>query len=284
VAWSAGRLDLFHATSFVLPPVGRAAGVVTVHDLTFLHHRDTVDRASAAYRDLVPRSIRRAGQVLVPSAAVADELREAYGLAEDRVTVTPLGVDESWFRPTSLPPARRTSLGVPEDYLVAVGTVEPRKGLHRLVAAYRDLLATEPDAPRLVLVGPPGWGEALDLGRLPGGSVVLTGFLEDDVLQQVVAGARALVFPSVYEGFGLPPLEALACGVPVVASDLPVTREVLGDQARFVAPTEDLAGALSEAARGTLPGDPVSRREHARNFTWARCTERTRSAYARVLG
>lgn len=284
VRWLAGRSDVFHGTNFVLPPTGRAGGVVTVHDLTYLRHPDTVDRASAAYRELVPRSIARAGQVVVPSAAVAAEIRDTYGLADDRLTVTPLGVDVSWFGTTAPTAAERSAAGLPDDYLLAVGTIEPRKGLPRLLEAYGRLRAADADVPRLVLVGPQGWGEALALDRLPRGSVVLTGFLEDDALRRAVAGARALVFPSLYEGFGLPPLEALACGVPVVATDLPVTREVLGSQARFVTSDDDLAAALAEAVAGTLPGDPDGRREHARRFTWSRCAALTRGAYVRSVG
>jgi glycosyltransferase involved in cell wall biosynthesis len=279
----AGRSDVFHGTNFVLPPTGLAGGVVTVHDLAYLRYPGTVDRASSAYRELVPRSIHRAGQVVVPSAAVAAELADAYGLPDDRLTITPLGVDEVWF--TATPPTSQDRLraGLPEDYLLSVGTIEPRKGLQRLLAAYRELLSTVPDAPPLVLVGPPGWGTQLNLAGLPQQSVLLTGYLRDDELRRVVAGARALVFPSLYEGFGLPPLEALASGVPVVATDLPVTREVLGNQARFVASADDLVAALTEAARGDLPGTSATRREHARRFTWARCAAETRQAYLRSV-
>lgn len=283
VHYLAGRAEVFHGTNFVLPPTGRAGGVVTVHDLTYLRHPGTVDRASAAYRELVPRSLARADQVVVPSAAVAAELIDAYGISEDLLTVTPLGVEESWFDTTPPTAAERRDAALPDDYLLAVGTIEPRKGLPRLLTAYRGLLAEAGDVPRLVLVGPQGWGTALDLERLPRGSVVLTGFLEDAALRRVVAGARALVFPSLYEGFGLPPLEALACGVPVVATDLPVTREVLGSQARFVRSDDDLATALAEALAGTLPGDPAGRREHARRFTWSRCAALTREAYLRSV-
>ncbi|RFU21887.1 glycosyltransferase family 1 protein [Geodermatophilus marinus] len=279
----AGRSDVFHGTNFTLPPTGRAGGVVTVHDLAYLHHPDTVARSSAAYRELVPRSIARAAQVVVPSAAVAAELRETYRLAEDRVTVTPLGVDEAWSRATPPGPGDRRRLGLPEDYLVAVGTIEPRKGLPGLLTAYRALLSVRPQAPPLVLVGPEGWGAALELDPFPAGAVRFTGYLADDDLRGTVAGARALVFPSRYEGFGLPPLEALACGVPVIASDLPVTREVLGGAARLTGSAEELVDALVEAVDGTLPGDPGSRRSHASAWTWERCAERTRTAYRRAL-
>jgi glycosyltransferase involved in cell wall biosynthesis len=287
VSWLAGRVDVFHATNFVLPPVGRAAGVVTVHDLSFLRTRGSVGAASRAYRELVPRSIRRAEVVLTPSQAVADEVLAEYGLDPGRVTATALGVSSAWTEAGDPEPASPSRDGLPDDYIVAVGTLEPRKNLQTLVDAFDRLLRSDPDAPDLVLVGPPGWGSALDLARLPTGRVHLTGFLQDDDLRRTVAGSRGLAFPSLYEGFGLPPLEALACGRPVVVSDLPVMREVLGEQATYV-PVGDvdaLAGALQRlpARADDAPGAVAARRQHAAAFTWARCAGLTRRAYETAL-
>ncbi|WP_209309078.1 glycosyltransferase family 1 protein [Blastococcus sp. CT_GayMR16] len=284
-----GPVDVFHGTNFVLPPTGRAAGVVTVHDLSFLRTPQTVTRASLAYRTLVPRSIGRAGAVVVPSAAVAAEVAEEYPGAADRVVVTPLGVDPVWF--TAGPPdeARRRRLGLPGDYLVFSGSLEPRKNLPLLLAAQRRLCGQDPDWPPLVLMGPPGWGPALDVAGLPPGAVRLTGYLADDDLRSVVAGARALVYPSLYEGFGLPPLEAFACGVPVVASDLPVTREVVGDDpelSRLVPPgdTDALADALLRQVGTDEPtGVADRRRARAAGFTWSATAERTRQAYGQAI-
>jgi glycosyltransferase involved in cell wall biosynthesis len=286
VSWSTGRVDLFHATNFVLPPVGRATGVVTVHDLSFLRTRDTVDAASRAYRELVPRSIDRAAVVLTPSQAVADEITAEYGTDPARVLATPLGVAPHWLSARRPDDAWLATRGLPDDYVVAVGTLEPRKGLQNLIDAFARLLHSDPAAPHLVLVGPQGWGAALDLSRLPDGKVHLTGFLGDEELRQVVAGSRGLAFPSLYEGFGLPPLEALACGRPVVVSDLPVMHEVLGGHGRFV-PVGDV-DALADAL-GRLPRDEdeqavAARRSHASAFTWRRCAERTRAGYELALG
>jgi glycosyltransferase involved in cell wall biosynthesis len=287
VSLLAGRLDLFHATNFVLPPTGRAGGVVTVHDLTFLHTRQTVDAASLAYRELVPRSIRRAGMVLTPSSAVADEVVAEYGLDPARVSPTPLGVSPAWSAAGPPDPAWLAGRGLPEDYVVAVGTLEPRKNLQALVDAFGRLSRSDQGAPHLVLVGPSGWGPALELDRLPRDLVHLTGYLDDDELRSVVAGSRGLAFPSLYEGFGLPPLEALACGRPVVVSDLPVMREVLGKHADYV-PVGDvdaLAGALQRLPH-RADDDPeavAARHIHAAAFTWDRCAERTRAAYEDAL-
>jgi glycosyltransferase involved in cell wall biosynthesis len=283
VSWLAGRVDLFHATNFVLPPTGRAAGVVTVHDLSFLRTRETVDRASLAYRELVPRSLRRAEVVVTPSQAIADEVTAEYSIDPARVIATPLGVSASWFAATPPDRAWLAERGLPDDYVVAVGTLEPRKNLQTLVDAFHALLRADPAAPDLVLVGPVGWGAALDLDRLPPGRVHLTGFLGDEELRVVIAGSRGLAFPSRYEGFGLPPLEALACGRPVVVSDLPVMREVLGTHGRYV-PVGDvdaLASTLQLLPRAADDdgAETRDRRRHASAFTWARCAQITRTAY-----
>jgi glycosyltransferase involved in cell wall biosynthesis len=289
VTWLTGPTDLFHATNFVLPPPGRCAGVVTVHDLSFLRLPGTVTRASRAYRELVPLSIRRARMVLTPSAAVAAEIAETYGVSHDRIAVTHLGVDQSWFEATPPDPDLRSRLGLPERYLVFVGNLEPRKNLPLLLEAYRALVDAEPDAPGLVLVGPAGWGPALDLRGLPDGAVVFTGYRDDREVQAIVSGAEALVYPTAYEGFGLPPLEAFACGTPVIASDLPVVREVVGDDptTSTLVPAGDaaaLAAALLHRARAPDPAAAAAgRRARAREFTWAATAAGTRAAYLRAV-
>jgi glycosyltransferase involved in cell wall biosynthesis len=273
--------------------------------------------------------------VATPTAAVATEVAEEYRLGSDRLVVTPLGVDTTWRQATPPDPAWLATHGLPERYLLFVGSREPRKNLGTLLAAYRELLgergreaagsrggaaggqgvdpaavapsATAPSAtapsttpspspsttaaptrevPPLVLVGPPGWGDALDTAGLPAGAVRTPGYLSEPDLALVVAGAAALVSPSWYEGFGLPALEALACGTPVVASDLPAHREVLGDQARLFPPDDPEALAAALAATLDDPGgEPAraARRTRAAGFTWENCATATLSAYRRAL-
>ncbi|HEV3496808.1 MAG TPA: glycosyltransferase family 1 protein, partial [Actinomycetes bacterium] len=217
VEWLSGPVDVFHATNFVAPPTRRAATVVTIHDLTYLRHPEMVTDASARYRQLVPRALRRGAIVCTPTAAVAPEVAEEYGLAPDRLVVTPLGVDGTWRQATPPDQAWLAGHGLPDRYLLFVGSREPRKNLSTLLTAYRALLSTRvglvgngPTAiPPLVLVGPPGWGQALDTAGLPADAVRTPGYLPQPELARVVAGAVALVVPSWYEGFGLPALEAL---------------------------------------------------------------------------
>ena len=161
-----------------------------------------------------------------------------------------------------MPAAELAGRGLPERYLLFVGTVEPRKGLPALLSALRllhDSDEADPATPPLVLAGPPGWGPALETAALPPGAVVSAGYLDTADLRRLVAGAALLAYPSVYEGFGLPPLEAFAAGVPVVASDLPVVREVTGELAAL-APVGDARGAgrggAGDAGRPGRPGRP----------------------------
>lgn len=278
VEWLAGRVDVFHATNFVLPPLRKARGVVTIHDLAYLHSADTVSTASLRYQTLVPRSIRRAAVVCTPTQAVAQEVRAEYDA--EHVVVTRLGVDDAWFE-TKPPDAQwKATHGLPSSYLLFVGTLEPRKNLPVLLDAYRALRAADPDTPPLVLVGATGWGPALaDLD-----SVITPGYLEQDDLRKTVAGAVCLVLPARYEGFGIPVLEAFACGTPVVASDVPAIREVAGGHATL-APVGDV-DALAEALTTVLDAEDTHaevRRARAREWTWTRCAEETVAAYRLAL-
>jgi glycosyltransferase involved in cell wall biosynthesis len=290
LAPGAGRaMDVFHATNFVAPPARRAAVVVTVHDLTFLHATELVSQASARYRALVPRSLARAAVVCTPSAAVAAEVVEAYQVAPERVVVTPLGVRDAFAAAAPPSPEWLAARGIGGRYALFTGSLEPRKNLPVLLAAWRELLEARPSAEplTLVLAGPSGWGPALDVAGLPDGAVRGTGYLGDAELAALCAGAAVLAYPSLYEGFGLPPLEAMAAGVPVVAADLPVLRETLGDLAVLVDPRDAtaMAGALAkvldEGDGG--PEAAAARRAHAARFTWAACAQATMGAYTAAL-
>ncbi|GGM66306.1 glycosyl transferase [Longimycelium tulufanense] len=275
----AGPADVVHATNFVLPPSARARGVLTIHDLAFLDVPSELPEAERDLPELVRQSARRARVICTPTRAVAEVVMDRLDVPADKVTVTPLGVDPAWFAARPPGDQLRRRVGLPAEYLLFVGADGPRKGLTNLLAAHR----SRPDLPPLVLAGPGGHAQlALEPNR-----VLRTGYMSDVDLRSVVAGARALVLPSRDEGFGLPVLEALACSVPVVCSDVPALREVSAGNA-FHVPVgnlEALADALGKAMNA--PKDPqtlAAWRGRAAEFTWHRCAEATVAAYRRAAG
>ena len=239
--------------------------VVTVHDVIPLKRRSEYLRTGMRFR-LRYLAVSRAQRVVVPTQAVAADAEALLGLEPDRLVVVP-EAPAPGFAPRSpeAVAAVRYRLGVPEDYLLWVGGLrqpDPRKRVAALAAAPRDL--------PLVLVGrTAAWAR-----ELPG--VLLTGEIDDEDLAALYTGARALVFPSDDEGFGLPPVEALACGTPVVASDVPVLREVLGDRATFV-DAADVPGLVAAAERATRPAPPPPA------WSWADAAEATWRVYQEAL-
>jgi glycosyltransferase involved in cell wall biosynthesis len=279
-----GRVDVFHGTNFVVPPLARAAGVVTVHDLAYLRYRETVTGDAAQYAELVPAALRRGASVIAVSHAMADELSAEYGLADERITVAHHGVDPSWSQARPPSPGDRARLGLPDEYLLFMGNLEPRKNLGTLVRAHGAARRADSTVPPLVLVGPAGWGDRWQGAPPDARDVVLAGYLSDADLRSAVAGAAAVCMPSHYEGFGLPVLEALAAGRPVLASDIPAHREVARGHAVLV-PTADVdawAGALTDLE--SQPSDESGRRKHALGFTWRASATAHVEAFRRAAG
>jgi glycosyltransferase involved in cell wall biosynthesis len=291
--WFIGRIDVVHGTNFVVPPTRQASEVVSVHDLTPVHHPELCNPATLAYPGLITRALRRGAWVHADSAFVAAEVVEAFGADPARVRVVAPGVPplpalalptvRSLVQPFLPPGATR--------YVLAIGTAEPRKDLPGLVRAF-DRLADRHADLALVLAGPPGWGEdaltaSVDRARA-GARVVRTGWLESSTLAALLQGATVLAFPSLYEGFGFPPLQAMAAGVPVVATRAGSLPEVLGDAAVLVDVGDDdgLVDALDQAL-----DDPALRQRlvasgtaRAASFTWERCGEGLSRLYRDAAG
>jgi glycosyltransferase involved in cell wall biosynthesis len=273
----AGHADVLHATNFVLPPSKHAQGVVTVHDLAFLDHPEFLAPPQRGLPTLVRRSVARAAVICTPTAAIARQLSRRLDIPEERIVLTPLGVDRSWSGAAAPTETLRTTLGLPPRYLLFIGAAQPRKGLDVLLKAH----ASEPDLAPLVLAGPAGWGPALTTSA----RVHAMGYLDEVDLRCVVAGATALVLPSLDEGFGLPVLEAMAAGIPVVCSDLPALREIAGGLATLVPPGNPAALATALARVNGVAGDPAgadARRAHAARYTWQACAEATVHAYRKA--
>jgi glycosyltransferase involved in cell wall biosynthesis len=281
-----GGLDLVHATSAAVPPPARRPLVATVHDLAFRHFPDAYPPAGRRYHERSAGLVaRQAARILVPSDATARDLTELYGVERGRIAVVPLGVEPP-DRPGGPAAARLLlDLGVRGPFLLAVGTQEPRKNLPRLLAAFGEVSGALPEH-HLVVVGPVGWGPRLQ-PTWDSVRVKLAGPVDDATLHALYQAADGLAYPSLYEGFGLPVLEAMAHGLPVLTSDRSSLPEVAGDAALLVDPfdLEAIARGLVRLAtdrrlRGRL-AEAGPRR--AARFTWRATAAATWSAYKDAL-
>jgi glycosyltransferase involved in cell wall biosynthesis len=283
------RFDVLFAPNFVPPPTATRRLVITVHDLAFRRFPETAPLATRRWLKRLDRAVRQAAEVITPSEATRADLLDLYPVEADRVTVIGHGVDHDVFRPASDEEVARVRrrYGIDGPYLLFVGGLEPRKNLASLLRAYAGL----PDdlRPALVLAGAsvpwnPEGRSAVDeeLQRLEPDvrrGVTLTGYVSDPDRAPLYTGAEALAFPSRYEGFGFPVLEAMACGTPVVTSDVSSLPEVAGGDAILVDPTD--VGSISAGLRRVLADDGLARRlraagpPRAARFTWDEAARRT---------
>jgi alpha-1,3-rhamnosyl/mannosyltransferase len=301
--WSAGlpryaarrALRLFHGTNYEVPLWGVAARVLTVHDLSLLSHPETHERRRVwRARRRLPLMARAADAVITPTEAVRRELCSRLRVAPSKVFAVHEAAREC-FRPMGGREAADAlrELGIDGgEFLLAVGTIEPRKNLATLVRAFEEVLRERPASGlRLVVAGGRGWlsGPLFDsIEKSPArGRVVLAGYVSDEQLRALYSTCAAFVYPSLYEGFGLPPLEAMSCGAPVLAGDTPAVAEVSGGAARLFDPRDHVQ--LARALLGLLDDDAARRAlseaglRRAAHFSWHRTARATLDVYAEAL-
>ena len=274
--------DVIHATTWAIPPTSRPLAV-TVHDVAFLRDPDHFTAHGSAYfHRALEITRKRADAIIVPSQATADDCIEA-GLDASRITVIPHGLSHTPVSAESVETFRARH-GLARPYVLWVGTREPRKNLPTLLAAYEQMRGTDLD---LVLVGPAGWGSDPTDAPLPDGRVHVLGRLDDTDLACAYAGARVFTFPSIWEGFGLPVLEAMAHGTPVVTSADTCMAEITGTDAGLLVPATDasaLAQALEAAAGSEHDRLAAAGIERARDYTWEASAAAHAAVYASLAG
>ena len=284
--------DLHHAMAFAAPLRCPVPTVVSVMDLSFVHYPARLSSLRRRYLETItPRSCRNARRVIAISQSTADDLTAQYGIEPSRIDVTPLGYDSNRFRPLPDDTVEqfRSANDLPARFWLFLGTIEPRKNLPMLLEAYADL----PTADRLPLViaGGRGWGQeaveqSISAFRLQG-DVSLVGFVPYDDIALWYNSAEVFLYPSVYEGFGLPVLEAMACGTPVVTTDVSSLPEIAADSSVCLAPDDPSAwrDTLLRLAHDATWRDSLSQSaiKRAGLFTWHRTACATLDSYRRAL-
>lgn len=285
------RPDLVYSPDLAVPPSGTAPRVPTIHDVAFLVCPDLYPPRLLRYlRDVTARQLRTAAHLVTVSEASRQDLIQLAGVGAGRISVVPNGVDERFFVARPPTPAERERLGLPQEYLLTVGTLEPRKNHLGLFAAL-DRSAGNVDLP-LVVVGRPGWGHDAIMRRMAelqaAGRVVYLPAVADADLPVIYAGAAASIYPALYEGFGRPVVESLATGTPVVIHDTPALREAAGEEGIVADATnpDALAIAIGDALiAGQRTGERrACRQAWARRWDWEAAGVLLAATLRRVAG
>ena len=280
----AGGADVLYSPDFTGPPMFGVPRMITVHDLAFLTHPDqTTDALRRFLESVVPPQIERADKIAVVSHATRDDVIRHFGVSESRIVVARNGVDERFYNARPLDSEARVRLALPEKYLLMVGTIEPRKNHLNAMRALEQSGIGE--RLPLVIAGRPGWGyeSVMKMARRLAGNgiVILPDYVPEVDLPGLYAGATALLYPSWTEGFGLPVVEALACGTPVISGTAAALREVGGEEAVYVDPADidALAGELVRMSEADSSEDDRNRRrEWTRQFSWDYSTSTVRKS------
>lgn len=292
--WFCGPMDLAHNLCHALPATSNAQRVVTVHDLSVFRHPEThTARTVDVQSTLLKQSAAKADHLIAVSAFTKQELIDVLNVDADRITVVPNGVDLEVFHQDwddDRFDGLRDRLKLGRRYLMYLGSIEPRKNVVRLIEAYAQLRDRIADCPKLLLAGNPAWGAEPALEAIArhkrNNDIVQAGYLDRTDVIMLLRNAAACIYPSLYEGFGLPVLEAMAARTPVIASDLPPVREFAGDTVLLVPPND--VEALTYAMVETLdnPSAATARvkraQESVKEFTWAKSAQTLMRVYEKI--
>ncbi len=294
--WFFGKdMDITHFFNYIAPPMVHGKVVITVHDMVYKAMPETVRGRTRIMLDFgLKKSMKRADIVVTDSEFSKSEIIKYFPQHEKKIRVVPCGVDLEKFKlceDKSRITAVKDKLGIEGDYFLYLGNIEPRKNLERLINAYNILCKREKNPPKLVLAGGKGWlydsifQRVTDLGLSD--KVMFTQYIPSEDMNPLMCGSLAFVFPSLYEGFGMPPLEAMACGVPVLVSDTASLPEVTGDCAVYCDPfsEESIAEGLYSLYSNSELRTDLSRRglERAKQFTWDKSAETLYNVYKELL-
>ena len=288
-----GEIDIYHSPDFVLPPVGNIPSVLTIHDLSFIHHPEAFTSSLLNYlNSVVPSSVARVNHILADSSATKKDLFDIWKVSKEKITVVYSGVNSS-FKPITDKEEvgqlrKKYELG-DRPFMLSVGTLQPRKNYEMLIRAFRPVVESYDH--QLVIAGGFGWMyeqiqrevERQGLGQ----NIKLIGFVDDQDLPALYSQASLFLFPSLYEGFGLPILEAMACGVPVISSNASSLPEVASDAGLLIAPgdqelwTESIIELLNDSTRRAKM--VAAGYLQARKFSWRKAAEQVLKIYHMLL-
>jgi len=289
------QVDLLHCPKSAIPFSSPCPVVVTLHDLIPLRHPETEKFAARLYWRLqIPIAARRSSFIITDSEHAREEIIADFQVASGRIKAIMLGFNPAMLEPREPSAAAlvRAKYGLPQSYILYVGTIQPRKNIDTLIEAYHRLNQVRKDMPKLVIVGRKGWlydklfARISELGLVD--RVLFTGFVPDEDLPYIYDAARLFAYLSFFEGFGLPPLEAMACGIPVVTSDATSLPEVVGAAGIAVPPADvdKVAAAIARLLDEPEYAGLLAQRgkERARLFSWESAARETLEIYRRVAG
>jgi glycosyltransferase involved in cell wall biosynthesis len=288
-----GQFDIFHATNFTAPPQKSGKLILTIHDVGFARMPENHPQSSRILNQILPHQLERADKIIVVSGFTRDEVVEVFAVPERKIRVIHNGVSPD-FHPVADKEAAAMiarKYRIDQEYILFVGKLEARKNINGVVEAYGIFKKQSKMQHKLVLAGSLGWkGEEALQKAVESGlekDVIHLGYVPDEDLPWLMSGATVFLYPSLYEGFGIPTIEAMACGIPVIASNSTSLPEVVGDAGLLVDPdnTEEIATALSRILDDASLRDELVRKglERCKDFTWRKAAEQTFELY-RELG